>query len=303
MKTDQLSQSAAFIAVKLYGLTRGDQYRSLFDDDVLTYYEKVVQALPAPIRYYHYWLQFSWIRSLYIASEELFLPGDLMHILARKYYIQQMVDDLLSDGYEQILILGGGFDHSSLIYAQQGVSCLEVDSPHMAGLKKEFLQAYYPNSPHPKILPMHLPQQTLSEVLNHQKQLSPQKKTIIIAEGFFDYMTEDTVQTLLSDIRNYFTAATLISTHFALDELSTFHRFVFQSSLQLVGEKLQLKSSMKEFKHLITTQEFEIDQCIGTQQIEKDFLPLAESNLPILDGFYLFRAHTGNITIPQTVEH
>ena len=303
MKTDQLSQSAAFIAVKLYGLTRDNQYRSLFNDEVLTYYENVVQALPAPIQYYHYWLEFSWIRSLYIASEELLLPGDLMHILARKYYIQQMVGDLLSDEYEQILILGGGFDHSSLIYSQQDIPCLEVDSPHMAELKKQFLTESYPDAEHPEIVSMHLPQHSLSGVLNHQKQLSPHKKTIIIAEGFFDYMTENTVQVVLSDIRNYFTAATLISTHFALDELSAFHRFIFQSSLQLVGEKLQLNASMNEFRHLINTQEFEIDQCIGTQQIQKDFLPLTGSNLPVLNGFYLFRAHTGNITIPQSVEH
>ena len=303
MKSNQLSQSAAFIAVKLYGLTRDDRYRSLFNDNVLTYYERVVKALPAPIRYYHYWLKFSWIRSIYIRSEELFLPGDLMHILARKYYIQQMVEHLLSHGYEQILILGGGFDHSSLIYSQQYIPCLEADSPHMAGLKKQFLNKSYPDASHPKIVSMHLPQHTLSEVLDHQKRLSSQKKTIIIAEGFFDYMEENTVRILLSDIRDYFTSSTLISTHFALDELSAFHRFIFKSSLQLVGEKLQFNTSIDDFKHLLTNQQFEMDQCIGTQQIEKDFLPLTGSNLPVLNGFYLFTAHTDDSTIPQSVEH
>lgn len=213
MKPDQLSQTAAFIAVKFYGLTQMDHFRSLFDDSVIRFYNKLVKNLPAPIRYYHFWLQFSWIRKLYIWSEEILLPGDLLHIIARKWYIQQIVNQLVNDNYEQLIVLGAGFDHLAYRFTQKGLSCFEFDSPYMAERKRQFLKRHYPNSRHPQIIASHFPAHNIKTQLAEQSHLDPHKKTIIVAEGFFDYLTTDTVSASLGQLQDFFFTAPHSSQH------------------------------------------------------------------------------------------
>lgn len=290
MRSNQLSQSAAFIAIKFYGLTREEQFRTLFDPSVMAFYEKTVRSLPVPLRYYHYWLRFRPVRSFCIAAEELFLPGDLMHILARKWYMGQMVDELISDGYEQILVLGAGFDHLGLRYARQGIPSLELDTPRMTQLKRQILEQHYPGNPHPDIMPLMLPHHPLSDLLQQEQPLSPEKKTIIIAEGFFDYLQKQAVGELLSALRHYFTSPALLTTHFALNELSPFHRLIFRTSLRVVGEKPELGVSMETFLDLLHTNDFRIQKKLGPREISHDLLSSINTDLPLLEGFYLFSA-------------
>lgn len=290
MQTTQLSQSASFIAIKFYGLTRIDNYSAPFSDEMVRYYQNIVQALPAPLCYYHYWLQQRWVRSLYIAAEELLLPGDLMHVLARKWYISRMVDDLLADGYEQVLVLGAGFDHLAFRYARQGLPALELDSPRMAELKTIFFEDYYPGATPPDIMPLHLPDETIDDLLQGPHPLSAEKKTVVIAEGFFDYLRPGTVNTVLAALRRHFTDPALVSTHFALDELNIFHRLVFQSSLRLVNERLAFGASMQSFNQHLVQHGFSIQKKYDAREICSRFPPCSKSNLKILNGFYLFCA-------------
>ncbi len=287
MKPDQLSQTAAFVAIKFYGLTRIDSYRSLFDDKVIRFYEQMVPALPAPLRYYHFWLKFRWVRALYIRSEELLLPGDLMHILTRKWQIQQTVATFIDKNYEQLVVLGAGFDH--LAYYHSGnLPCFEIDTPYMGRLKQRFLDETCPADPHPEIIAAHFPDDNLEDTLHHQQKIDPNKKTIIVAEGFIDYLNTKTVTSTLSTIQNYFSDKTaLVSTHFALDELSSFHRLVFKSSVSLVGEDLQLKIPIAEFKKMLIQQGYEIQGIYDAQEMRNRMHKMVKSTLPVLDGFYI----------------
>lgn len=292
MKPDQLSQTAAFIAVKFYGLTQIDQFRSLFDDSVIHFYDKLVESLPAPIRYYHFWLKFAWVRKLYVWSEELLLPGDLLHIIARKWYIQQQVLQLVNKNYEQIIVLGAGFDHLAYYYSQQGLPCFEFDAPYMATLKKQFLNKHYPHKHHPKIITSHLSNDNMGMQFANHTDIDPRKKTIIVAEGFFDYLAPDTVSTLLGELQNFFSEnPALVSTHFALNELPAFYRWIFTTSVKMVGEQLELNSPISDFKKLLAKNEFQIDQIFDSQKISNDLRHQTKTNLPILKGFYILTAN------------
>lgn len=291
MKADQLSQTAAFVAVKFYGMTRMKEFRSLFDDSITSFYDRLVQTLPAPIRYYHYWLQFKGVRKLYIWSEELMLPGDLLHVIARKWHIQQMVGDHVDTGYEQIIVLGAGFDHLGYYYTQKGVPCFEFDAPYMANLKRSFLTEQYSGQTHPKIINLHLPGDQIGNLLATQQDIDPQKKTIVVAEGFFDYLDANTVSDSLHQLNAYFSQTpALISTHFALEELSAFHRRVFKSSVQMVGESLQFNASMDEFSRLLESEGFTMHQLTDSQEIRDSLSHLIKIKLEILDGFYVLQA-------------
>lgn len=291
MKADQLSQTAAFVAIKFYGLSRIEQFRTLFDDSVVTFYEKLIRSLPAPLRYYHYWLDFDWVRRLYIWSEELLLPGDLLHIVARKWYIQRMTGRLIEEGYEQLIVLGAGFDHLAFHFAQKGLVCYEFDAPRMAALKRHFLTEYYPGQPHPSIIISHLPDDSIGADFQNHPHIDPSKKTIVVAEGFFDYLTPDTVEQCLREIRQYFRHnPALISTHFALNELPAFYRWVFKGSVNLVNERLQFDSSIEGYQQLLSESGFKIGQLHDTHEISTEIKKMTHTTLPVLDGFYVLTA-------------
>jgi O-methyltransferase involved in polyketide biosynthesis len=290
MTPNKISQTAAFLAVKFYGLSRDEQFRSLFDDTVISFYDRLVYSLPAPIRYYHFWLKFSGIRKLYIWSEELLLPGDLLHIIGRKWVIHHMTQQLIDEGYKQIVVLGSGFDHLGYYFCQQGINCIECDTPHMAHRKRTFLHNSYPKSEHPVILNTYLPDDNLDDVFTNEQQIHPDKKTVVVAEGFFDYLTSETVNQSLQQISSYFSRTpALISTHFALDELSMFHRTVFRRSVEMVGEKLQFEASMDAFRNLLSKGGFQIAELHDSRAIRAKIHSQITTTLPMLNGFYIFR--------------
>mgnify|MGYP000084752259 FL=1 len=288
MKSDQLSKTAAFIAIKLYGLTRIPAFQSLFDDSVIKFYDLVVQNLPFPLNYYRYWLKFNWVRRLYIWSEELFLPGDLLHIIARKYYIRQLINELKDDGYRQIVVLGAGFDDLAFTYSQKGFSCFEIDVPHMAKYKQQFLNKHYPDSNHPDIINAHLTNNQQKLPFGSSSTINRDKKTIIIAEGFFDYLQTDLVENILHQIKQYFSdSPALISTHFALNELPLHHRWSFKTGVKTVGEELKLHYNITQFRKLLTSNEFIIKKQFDHQTIASKLQQKIGTDLPILQGFYL----------------
>ena len=289
MKADQISKTAAFIAVKFYGLTRKAHFRSLFDDSVITFYERVVQSLPRPINYYQYWLNFDWVRRLYMWSEELLLPGDLLHIIARKYYIRQLIDELNNDEYQQIIVLGAGFDDLAFTYSQKGLSCFEIDVPRMARHKQEFLNQYYADFKHPEIISSYLKNSSHALPIDN---IDPNKKTIIVAEGFFDYLHTDLVQGILDQIQHYFRSTpTLITTHFALDELPLHHRWSFKTGVKTVGEELKLFQNITEFQNLLRASEFVIKELYNYRSMATELQQLTGTTLPMLKGFYLLKTN------------
>lgn len=288
MKPDQLSKTAAFVAIKFFGLTQIDSFRNLFEDNVITFYERLVKNLPAPLCYYHYWLQFGWVRSLYIRSEELFLPGDLLHIIARKWHIRKMATQLTKRGYEQIIVLGAGFDDLAFTLTQKGFLCFEFEAPFMAEQKRQFLNNCFPKKSHPAIIQSYQPHDHIGNQIKQHPEINPHKKTVIIAEGFFDYLKKDTVANILHRIGHYFEDNTcLITTHFALDELPLHHRWSFKSGVNAVGEKLKLNSSISEFENLLSQNNFSIKKEFSYNRMMTCLQNKTGTKLSVLKGFYL----------------
>jgi len=282
---------AAFIAIKFFGLTREELGYSLFNPETIRFYENVVKNIPGTLSCFHRALQEKWVRNILIRLEELLLPGDLMHILMRKYFIGTMVNQLKKKGYSQLIILGAGFDHLATYCSREGMLCLELDTPAMSSLKKDFLLQNGYNNHRLTLKSIHFLNDSLSEVLHNSPSLSSRKKTIIITEGFFDYVPKEKVNDILTDIRHFFqTRITLISTLFSLEELSLIHRLVFMSGVRLTGDKLRFHSSLPEFKSILKQYNFRINKLYTASQMEKEQPDPVLFNLHSLSGFYLIRA-------------
>ena len=284
----KISKTAAFIAVKLFGLSRNTHVAKHFSPFVIGFYEKLVQALPQPVNWYYRLLQHKLWRRFFIFWEETLLPGDLMHILCRKYFVQQLVDQALRDGYEQVVNLGAGFDHLGAYLSQQGVSVFELDKPDMVQKKQHFLEAQNFTNLKLHFIPCDVTQQRMGEALRAHPEFYPQKKTLFVAEGFFDYLALLPSEHLLEDIKALNFKNRLVSTFFSLDELNLFHETVFRSGVTMVGESLQFKITRDDFVELLEELGFELQNEITHRQMKKEFVPKTGLNLQVLKGFYLF---------------
>lgn len=290
MEKDQLSKTAAFVAIKFYGLTRWEHYRSFFELSTVEFYDRLVQSLPGKLHLYHNLLRSEWLRSFFFWGEEVLLPGDLMHILARKWYLEQMIEEEISKGVKQVIVLGAGFDHLAWRYSQKNIRSIEIDTPGMADLKRDFYKINYPASKKPAVIDAFFPETKISDVLQHSS-IDPELKTVIVAEGFFDYLEKVTVSQILNDIHSCFGKDTsLITTHFALDELSWFNAFIFKNSIRMVGENLKLNLDICSFQSLLKEQNFFIKYLYSDKTFEGQLQKKLQTTRVVMNGFYILGA-------------
>jgi len=282
-----ISHTAAFIAVKLYGLTRDPKAASHFSPEILDYYEHLIQRLPKHLSWYHTSLKSSLMRNFFIFSEELLLPGDLMHILCRKYYVGKLVQGLVDEGYEQIVNLGAGFDHLGAFHSRQEMPVFEVDFVSMIDQKKAFLEAERFLNKNLHLVSCDISKERVAEKLRLHPQFEPMKKTIFVAEGFFDYLDLIPSERLVEDIGSMHPKNKLVTTFFSLDELNAFHRWVFRAGVSMVGESLKFKITRDEFVELLEELNLELETEIPHQDMKSDFVQRIDSRLPVMKGFYV----------------
>ena len=291
MKSKQISKTAAYVAIKFYGLTLIKPYRELFDKEVITFYDRLVGGLPAPLNNYHSLLKKKWFRSACMNLDELLLPGDLMHILMRKLYIKPMIGRLIAKGYTQILILGAGFDHIGKTYSQSGVTCIELDTALMTHIKQHFLDQHGYSNNHLTVYPADLGEGSLSDILPEIPKLDPNAATVAVAEGFFDYLSPESFSQTLNELSEFFNnELKLVSTVFSLQKLNPFHAFVFRNAVRAVGERLELYASLDNFKDFLVKNNFKIDQDLTAYEMRDGITVPKDFEMAVLPGFYLLEA-------------
>lgn len=291
MKPNQRSNTAAFIAIKFYGLTRDLPFSFLFDRSVLSFYEKLVQSLPAPLHLYHTALKKRILRRFFTYWEERLLPGDLMHIILRKWFLTHRIETLRVRGYDQLLVLGGGYDHLAALYSNCGMNAIELDAPEMSRMKLHFIKNHGYQNRNLTLCEAFLTGDNLFEILKSEPALNPNASTVIVAEGFFDYFNQKECGFFLKDLRSFFKAdCTLLSTIFALDELSGFRSAIYRNSIKLAGEELKLHLSQSAFINFLSAHGFKPEKCLGPEEMKRKVLLPHEINLPVLPGFHLVEA-------------
>ncbi|MFA5669195.1 MAG: class I SAM-dependent methyltransferase [Balneolaceae bacterium] len=287
MAHQKLSHTAAYIAVKFYGLTLDSNIGKNFSPFIKEFYAQVVQFLPKHLSWYYKALRSATWRRFFIASEELLLPGDLMHIICRKFYITNYVDEAIDNGFEQLVVLGAGLDHLGVYAATKGLTSFEIETPFMALKKEEFLASSNQLNSDLHLLPLDVTKNRISEVLRDNSAFDSTKKTLFVAEGFFDYLNQNDANNVLSEIATACPNHRLITTLFSLDELNIFHRFSFTTGVRLVGESVQLPYNKEGFINLLENVGYSTKRVLSYQEMEADLVALTGLNLPVLKGFYV----------------
>ncbi len=138
-------------------------------------------------------------------------PGVNGFLVARDRYIDDVLQNFLDEGLQQLVILGAGYDARAYRFDLQGrVKVFEVDHPATQADKLAKLQAIFGKVPeHVTYVPIDFNIQTLEECLL-RSGYDPKRKTLFIWQGVSMYLTAEAVDATLAFVTNHSGAGSAI---------------------------------------------------------------------------------------------
>ena len=186
-----------------------EQYESneirLFDDSFIkNFFSKTTLFM----------MQFKVIRDVETMMSNIVSKGSSGVIVCRTKYIDDLLQTSISNGVEQVVILGAGLDTRPYrIAGINNIKVFEVDLPIMQKIKKEKIRKCLEILPdHIKYVPIDFNKQTLDEVLR-ETELDTETPIFFICEGVTQYITEEAIKNILRFISKAATGSTVVFTY------------------------------------------------------------------------------------------
>lgn len=177
----------------------------LFDDPVAK------ELVGGPIRFL---MQFAGMRNLTVQQTDAVAKGIYGAQVCRTRFIDDIVQTAISQGIEQLVILGAGYDTRPYRLPQiKNVKVFEVDLPAVQEDKKKKLQKYLGRLPdHVTFVPIDFDMQTLEAVFS-VTAFNSGKPAIFIWEGVTQYISEEAVRQTLAFVGRSAPGSILVFTY------------------------------------------------------------------------------------------
>ena len=130
------------------------------------------------------------------------LPGVLLHYVLRKRFLERIVRTALKENFQQVVVLGGGFDTLALRLQKEfpDVTFMEVDHPATQGDKRRRLaEAQIAEPRHVAYVAHDFEHGSMTAALE-AGGLNPTKRTFVLWLGVTPYLTEDAVFATLGEL-------------------------------------------------------------------------------------------------------
>jgi methyltransferase (TIGR00027 family) len=234
MKQGRMSQTALKVALGLVSLSAKDDWAKRLPPDLVEVSERLLLASGAPgygPRMMRAAKQLWMIRLWQI--QDLMMPGQFEGFGHRKIFMQQQVEAAIKQGARQVLVVGAGFDTLCLRLAlhHSHVQFVEVDHPATSAAKAKGIAIE--GQPANMIqIAADLGEQALSKVLSEDGRWQSSLPSVLVAEGLFQYLTDNEVQELLRGAA----ACTLTGSRFAFSHAIPGERKMLSILTRLIGE-------------------------------------------------------------------
>ena len=199
MKQGRISQTALKVALSLVTLSVKGDWAQRLPAGLVAMSERLLVASGSPgygpsmMR----WSKRPWMLRLYDLLDFL-MPGQFEGFGYRKIFVQKQVEAAIEKGVRQVLVVGAGFDTLCLRLAPQyaQLQFFEVDHPATSEAKCKgiVLEGQPTNMVQ---IAADLGELPLSRVLSEQNRWETSAPSVLVAEGLFQYLTDDEVQGLL----------------------------------------------------------------------------------------------------------
>lgn len=220
-----------------------------------------------------------WFQFLFQCYEHCTIPGLALHQALRKLHIERVVRASLTEGFEQVVVLGAGLDTLALRLHKEfpGVSFLELDHPATQRVKRQFVERQQLAGPNLKLAPANLSQLTSNGLLAASPDYSPVRKTVFLSEGVLMYLTPEEVLGLFGAIRQQ--EGPKVRFVFTFMELDSRGRPAFRNSTWLVRLWLRLKKepfrwglSRDEVRDFVAARGFSLSEVVTAETFRRSDL-------------------------------
>ena len=201
MKQGRISQTALKVALSLVTLSVKDDWAQRLPPGLVEMSERLLVASESP-GYGPRLMRMSkqqWMIRAYEIQDRL-LPGMFEAFGHRKIYVQEQVQDAIKHGARQVLVVGAGFDTLCLRLASQysDVQFFEVDHPATSSAKAKGVALE--GQPANRIqIAADLGEHALPKGLSEDGRWRTDLPSVLVAEGLFQYLSDDEIRGLLSD--------------------------------------------------------------------------------------------------------
>lgn len=201
MKQGRISQTALKVALGLITLSVKDDWSQRLPLDLVEITERLLLASGSP-GYGPGLMRMSkqrWMIRVYQFQDRM-MPGQWEGFGHRKVFMNQQVEAAIEQGARQVLVLGAGFDTLCLRLAPKypQVRFVEIDHPSTSVAKARGIEKV--GQPENMIqIAADLGERSLPKVLSEDGHWDASQRSVIVAEGLFQYLTDEEVRGLLTD--------------------------------------------------------------------------------------------------------
>lgn len=201
MKQGRISQTALKVALGLITLSVKDDWSQRLPPDLVEITERLLLASGSP-GYGPGLMRMSkqrWMIRVYQFQDRM-MPGQWEGFGHRKVFMNQQVESAIEQGARQVLVLGAGFDTLCLRLAPKypEVRFVEIDHPSTSVAKARGIEKV--GQPENMIqIAADLGERSLPKVLSEDGHWDASQRSVIVAEGLFQYLTDEEVRGLLTD--------------------------------------------------------------------------------------------------------
>jgi methyltransferase (TIGR00027 family) len=201
MKQGRISQTALKVALGLITLSVKDDWSQRLPPDLVEITERLLLASGSP-GYGPGLMRMSkqrWMIRVYQFQDRM-MPGQWEGFGHRKVFMNQRVEAAIEQGARQVLVLGAGFDTLCLRLAPKypEVRFVEIDHPSTSAAKARGIEKV--GQPENMIrIAADLGERSLPKVLSEDGYWDASQRSVIVAEGLFQYLTDEEVRGLLTD--------------------------------------------------------------------------------------------------------
>ncbi|MEJ2628802.1 MAG: SAM-dependent methyltransferase, partial [bacterium] len=138
--------------------------------------------------------------------------GIYPYVIARTKYIDHLFTKAIKNGFEQVLILGSGFDSRAirLLRSNDLVNVYEIDTYNLMKAKLKQYKKRNISQPENNIfIPIDFNKEVLSTKLN-ENGFKGNKKTLFILEGLIMYLNKEEVKEIFKLIYDYSSSGSLV---------------------------------------------------------------------------------------------
>jgi len=218
-------------------------------------------------------------RSLIRRIAESKSPGSYYFTIIRTKHFDNALLNALSQGVQQIVILGAGYDSRAYRFQDKlsNIRVFELDFPATQSVKKSIITRLYDDVPkNVKFVPIDFNTQSVREAL-YKSNFRPDIQTIFLWEGVSYYLSPQEVGNILSFVSNDCTASATIlfdyaTRSFVEGDHSTYGGIQVAEWLKQIGEPFLFGINYEETKDFLASYGLDVISDMGPMELEKIYL-------------------------------